>query len=168
MGDYVRTGSESPTPQEIEKGYASSAIRGTPFAKFLFWTFAGLAISYAVTYGVTIALDKIQEHEDARYAMLSQRGAQPFRGVQLQPSPGHEIIDWKETQEMYDQHNKDLVNKGWTQLPTTYWKTRISDAVVAKTAAAIKRQPTSMPTGNIPQTGSPAPGGGTPRGSEGH
>jgi hypothetical protein len=149
MGSYVRTGSESPTPDEVKKGYASAAIRGTPFAKFLFWTFAGLAASYAVTYGVVVALDKIQEKEDQRFAQMVTR-APEHRGIHLQPSPGHDIIDWVETNEMYDQHNKDLRAKGWEESPTSIWKTKISDSVLKKTEAAIKQQA----TGAAPAAGS--------------
>src|SRR6476659_6285108 len=101
MGSYVRTGSESPTPDELKKGYASAAIRGTPFAKFLFWTFAGLAASYAITYGVVVALDKIQEKEDQRFAQMPVRPLER-RGIPLQPSRGHDVIDWVETSEMYE------------------------------------------------------------------
>jgi hypothetical protein len=167
MGDYVRKGNDSPTPQEIEKGYAPSTIRGTPFAKFLFWTFGGLAITYAVTYGVTIALDKIQEHEDARYASLSTRGKPEFRGIPLQPSRGHAIVDWEETALMYDQNNKDLVGGGgWTANPAKPWRTQVSEEGRKKTEEALKqlaaKYPSGAPAATNPASGTPAPGGGTP------
>jgi len=139
MGSYVRSGSESPTPDELKKGYASPVIHGTPFAKFLFWTFAGLAASYAVTYGVVVALDKIQEKEDQRFAQMSTRALER-RGIPVQPSPGHETLDWVDTYRMYEQHNKDLVAKGWDGKTTNVWKTAISDSVLKKTEAAIKQQ----------------------------
>jgi hypothetical protein len=145
MGDYVRKYPEAPTQDEIDKGYAPSAIRGTPFVKFLFWTFAGLAITYVVTYGVTMALQAIQEREDARYASLANRGHVEFQGPRLQPSKGHEIVDWQETNEMYAQHNKDLTSKGWLAEPQRHWKVVISDEVVRKTAEAMKRPAISAP-----------------------
>jgi hypothetical protein len=145
MGEYERKYPEAPTQDEINKGYAPSTIRGTPFVKFLFWTFAGLAITYVVTYGVTLALQAIQEREDARYASLATRGKVELKGPRLQPSPGHEIVDWRETNEMYAQHNKDLAAKGWIAEPQRHWKMQITDEVVRKTAEAMKRPAVPAP-----------------------
>lgn len=153
MGHYERKYPEAPTAEEIKTGYAPSTIAGTPFAKFLFWTFAGLAITYAVTYGVTIGLDKIQAAEDSRYERMAARKPAEFKGPPLQPSPGHMNIDWLDTAEMYQGHNAELVRKHWTSEPTKYWKTSVSEAVVLQTAKSIEAQrhaaPATKPTASV-------------------
>jgi hypothetical protein len=144
---YERTYPEAPTAEEIKTGYAPSTIKGSPFAKFLFWTFAGLAVTYAVTLGVVKGLEAIQAAEDARYERMAARRPAEFKGPRLQPSPGHDTIDWEDTRIMYAEHDAELVSKKWSSEPAKYWKTGVSDVVVQRTAEGIAAQRKASPAG---------------------
>lgn len=111
MAEYIRNNAEAPTEEEIKTGYAPSTITSGPFIKFLFWTFAGLAITYAITFGVITALDKVQELENERHLRLAVRQKQEFTGPRLQPSPGHDKLDFTDMEEMNAEYAKQLKGK---------------------------------------------------------
>jgi hypothetical protein len=144
---YERKYPEAPTAEEIKTGYAPSTISGTPFAKFLFWTFAGLAVTYAVTLGVIKGLDAMETAEQSRYERMAARRPVEFQGPPLQPSPGHPTIDWEDMAIKYKADNTELVSKGWTAQPGKMWLTSMSEAGVKRTAEAIAKQRQQTPGG---------------------
>ena len=146
MSTYERKYPEAPTAEEIKTGYAPSTIKGSPFAKFLIWTFVGLAVTYAVTYGVIEGLDAMEKSEQSRFERMSARRPAEFKGPPLQPSVGHPNIDWLDTLEMYASNNAELVRKKWDSVPTRYWKTSVSPFVVQRTAEGIQAQRRSTST----------------------
>jgi hypothetical protein len=158
MGEYIRKYPEAPTPEEVEQGYAPSTIRGTPFVKFLFWTFAGLAITYAISYGSYVVLDRIQAAEDARYKQLPVRRQAEFAGPRLQPSAAHPTVDYQDMSMLFDDFKDELDRKQLWRPDSAnpkgaYGRPGISDAAVAKTAEAIRnwkvKQPATQPAADV-------------------
>ena len=161
MAEYTRKYPDAPTPDEIEQGYAPSTVRRSPFVKFGFWTFVGLAVSYAIGWGTLRGLELLEEREDqAMYRRSAARGEQAFTGPRLQPSPGHDTIDWQDMDNLSVDYAKGLkATKLWEgdapQYKSGYaGKPKISHQAVAQTAAAI-RQWAAASAG----TGQPATGG---------
>jgi hypothetical protein len=152
MAEYTRKYPDAPTPDEIKQGYAPSTIRGTPFVKFLFWTFVGLAVSYAIGWGTLQGLQLLEEREDqVQYRRMAARAHQPFTGPRLQPSPGneaspdHSTLDWQDMDNYSIDGAKGLkAKKLWAGEDVQYksgyaGKQQISDQAVAQTAAAIRQ-----------------------------
>lgn len=141
MADYIRKYPDAPTPEEIEAGYAPSTISATPYIKFAIWTFVGLGITYAIAYGSYLALDKVQELENDRLTRLSVRQTQEFVGPRLQPSPGHDRLDWEDKQIMLDIYKTQLTAKKlWKEDPEkrSYGQAGISDIALAQAQTALK------------------------------
>jgi len=141
MAEYIRKYPEAPTEEEIRTGYAPSTVRAAPFYKFLFWTFAGLGISYLISYGAYLALDKVQEMEDARYQRMSAREPEPFTGPRLQPSPGHERLDFEDQAELDEVYREQLKSKKlWQDEPQNLNAGRpaISDEAVSRARAQLR------------------------------
>src|SRR4051812_3669300 len=156
MGEYVRKYPEAPTAEEVEQGYAPSTIRGTPFAKFLFWTFAGLAITYAISYGSYVSLDKMEAQEQARYAAMASRRQPDFEGPRIQPSAAHPTVDYQDMSELTDVFKDELERKKlWTTDPakTGYGRPGISEEALKKAEQAIRNW-------KAPAAGSGGGGGG--------
>lgn len=145
MAKHVREYTAAPTAEEIKTGYAPSTIRGTPFVKFLFWTFAGLAITYAVTWGATVGIDAVNKAEQERHARIARQRVVPFEGPRLQPSPGHETLDFVDMEVLADDYKKELIGMGWKQDERFPNRLLVSDQVVASTAAAMGRSPNWKP-----------------------
>lgn len=141
MAEYIRDYPDAPTEEEIKTGYAPSTITASPFLKFLFWTFAGLAITYFIAYGVYLALDKVQVMEDAHYARLSSRQKEVFTGPQLQPSPGHESLDFDDMESLTKTYSVQLKSKSlWQDDPQKLSTGRpgISDRAVSEGAVVLR------------------------------
>ena len=168
MAEYTRKYPAAPTPDEIKQGYAPSTIRRSPFIKFGFWTFAGLAVSYAIGWGTLRGLDLLEAREDqALYARSPARGEEAFAGPRLQPSPGnsrspdHSTLDWQDNDTLMTDYRKGLVAKKlWAGEASQYksgyaGKQQISDQAVAQTAAAM-RQWTAAAATTQPATGGKA------------
>lgn len=140
MAEYIRKYPDAPTEEEIKAGYAPSTIKAGPFLKFAFWTFAGLAITYGIAYGAFMALDKVQELEDARYERMSARQKEPFTGPRLQPSPGHDRLDFEDMDLLADVYAEQLkAKKLWRDDPAKLNNGRpgISDQAAAQARAAL-------------------------------
>ncbi len=141
MADYIRKYPEAPTPEEIETGYAPSTVQATPFIKFAIWTFVGLGISYAIAYGSFLALDKVQEIENDQAMRLATRRNPEMNGPRLQPSPGHDTLDFEDKQIMLDKYKVQLSSRGlWKEDPQkrSYGEAGVSDAVANKARAALQ------------------------------
>jgi len=154
MGEYVRKYPEAPTAEEVEQGYAPSTIRGTPFAKFLFWTFAGLAITYGIAYGTYVILDRMESTEAARDRAISIRRSPEFLGPRVQPSAAHPTIDFEDMNILRDQYKAELKSKGlWHDLdakenPQYYGRPGFSEAALHKAEDAIRnwKPPATQPS----------------------
>lgn len=146
MGDYVRKYPESPTAEEIKIGYAPSTIRGTPFIKFLFWTFGSLAVTYGIGYGSYLVLDAVEKNEQARYERRGVVKPLPWTGYQLQPSKQHEILDWEDMNILNNDYAAQLKAKKWVDDPRRPGKVTISADTVSRTAAGIRQSSLSIPT----------------------
>ena len=141
MAEYIRKYPDAPTEEEIKTGYAPSTITAMPFVKFLIWTFGGLAITYVIAYGAYMALDKVQVMEDEHYARLSTRQKQVFTGPRLQPSPGHESLDFEDQAELTQVYSVQLKGKSlWQDDSQKLGPGRpgISDQAVAHARAALR------------------------------
>lgn len=154
MGSHTRTYTEAPTAAEIKIGYAPSEVSRGPFAKFLFWVFAGLAVTYAVTWGVVKALDEIQRQENVRYESMAARMPEEFVGPPLQPSPGHETLDHEDTRVMFAATRLELASKGlWWSNPENLkapGKPGIGETALNKAVAALKAPaPATKPAADV-------------------
>lgn len=168
MAEYTRTYPQAPTPDEIKQGYAPSTVRRSTYVKFLVWTLAGLAASYAISYGVLRGMDALEVQEQAGYRRSAARGLPERGGPRLQPSPGHDTLDWEDM----DRYSMDgarglTAKKLWAGQAPMYksgvaGKPQIADQAVAQTAAAIRQwvaasaqSPTTKPgaTGAAPNEG---------------
>lgn len=141
MAEYIRKYSDAPTEEEIKTGYAPSTIRATPFYKFLFWTFASLAVTYAIAYGSYVALDKVQELEDERYLRMSARQTPSFTGPPLQPSPGHPSLDFQDMDQLNAIYREQLKSKKlWLDDPQNPAAGRpaITDQAITRTRAELR------------------------------
>jgi hypothetical protein len=141
MAEYIRKYPDAPTEEEIKTGYAPSTITAGPFVKFAFWTFAGLGISYAISYGVFKALDQVQIMENARYEQMAVRQKQDFTGPRLQPSPGHDKLDFDDMDDLTRIYGDQLkAKKLWQDDPQklTAGKPGISDQALIQSQAALK------------------------------
>ena len=145
MAEYTRKYPAAPTPDEIKQGYAPSTIRRSPFVKFGFWTFAGLAASYAIGWGTYKGLDALESRDQDAYRRMAARGVPERGGPRLQPSPGHNTLDWQDMDNLSLDYGKGLkAKKLWDgdapQYKSGYaGRPKISDQAVALTAAAIKQ-----------------------------
>ena len=161
MAEYTRKYPDAPTPDEIKQGYAPSTIRRSPFIKFGFWTFAGLAASYAIGWGTYKGLDALEDRDQDVYRRMAARGREPLAGPRLQPSPGHNTLDWQDNDNLSVDYAKGLkAKKLWDGEAPQYksgyaGKPKISDQAVAQTAAAI-RQWTAASAGQRPAMGGKA------------
>lgn len=140
MAEYIRKYPDAPTAEEIETGYAPSTIRVGPFLKFLFWTFAGLGLTYLIAYGSYLALDKVQEMEHAGYERMAARQPETFQGPPLQPSPGHPTVDDADMDNLAKIYGQQLMAKKlWQNQPETRTGGRpaITDAAVNSARQAL-------------------------------
>jgi hypothetical protein len=108
MAKYIRDYPQAPTADEVKTGYAPSTIRGTPFVKFLFWTFAGLAITFAITWGATSGLAALEDAERGRPGRFARQREVPFEGPRLQPSRTHPTLDYVDMQKLNGEYRADL------------------------------------------------------------
>lgn len=145
MANFIRKYPDAPTAEEVEQGYAPSAIKGAPFAKFLFWTFAGLAIAAGIGWVALEGLDSMERAEQARQDRLAVRQPAEFRGYRLQPSPGHPTLDFEDTAIMYQGNRQELAAKGWQPDPKRPGQVMVSQAVIDRTAELMKQQAKSAP-----------------------
>lgn len=146
MAEYTRKYPDAPTPEEIKQGYAPSTVRRTPFVKFGFWTFVGLAVSYAIGWGTYKGLDALEDRQvHSAYRRSAARAPEPFTGLRLQPSPGHDTLDWQDMEALSTDYAKGLrAKKLWAGTASPYrsgfaGKAQISDQAVGQTAAAIQQ-----------------------------
>jgi hypothetical protein len=140
MAKYIRDYPTAPSAAEIKTGYAPSTIRGTPFVKFLFWTFAGLAITFAITWGATSGLNALEEAERARHARMLPVREVPFEGPRLQPSRTHPTLDFVDMAKLNKEYYEEKRAMGFEPDPRFPDQLVVSTKVLESTGQRMARQ----------------------------